>query len=174
MGCRGDKDKAHDDPRVAVLALRPNDDDDDGVTWTVLLFTWTVLPFTWTALLFIWTKEKKEIFFSSSSFVVSFSFSFSCSSSSRISSWRNRAAAAAYDDDDDATKEVKEEEKEQAFSFTSFFVSSFASSQVRLSSHPARHRGGKSGEVDDDDMDGYRLQWGKCSSVLLHNLLYYI
>ena len=69
---------------------------------------------------------------------------------------------------------MKEEEKEQAFSFTSFFVFSFASSQLRLSLHPARHRGGESGEVVDDDMDRYRLQWGKCSSVLLHNSLYYI
>ena len=77
------------------------------------------------------------------------------------------AAAVAYDDD--ATKEVKEEEKEQAFSFTSFFVFSFASSQLRLSSHPACHRDGESGEVDDDDMDGHQLQWGKCSCVLLHN-----
>ena len=68
---------------------------------------------------------------------------------------------------------MKEEEKEQVFSFTSFFAFSSASSQLRLSSHPARHRGGESGEVDED-MVGYRLQWGKCSSVLLHNSLYYI
>ena len=52
-------------------------------------------------------------------------------------------------------EELKEQENEQVFSFTSLFVFSFASSQLRLSSHSARHCDGESDKVVNDDMDGH-------------------